>query len=144
MRVLATVLTLGLLLPAYAKQKNCLREDAIKAEMEASSLKNWPEIFSSYNKYWQCDDGAIAEGYSSSIATLLASHWDQFEELSALARKHSAFKKFVLRHIDATMTSDQGNAIRENLRSRCPADAKQLCKQITERLDRLDSKAKRK
>jgi hypothetical protein len=117
-----------------ASTQTCTREDAIKAETEASSLRTWRDVYDSYKRYHQCDDGAISEGYSNSVATLLADNWDHIEELNALARKDSKFKAFVLRHVDELMTLSQSNAIKENVRSRCPAKSQHLCRSINGRL----------
>jgi hypothetical protein len=112
---------------------SCAREDAIKAETEASTLTTWSAVFESYRRFRHCDDGAISEGYSNSVATLLASHWGQFESLRTLVKAHPPFEGFVLRHVDETMTSDQGTAIKENIRSKCPIGGQKLCKSIMKR-----------
>lgn len=119
---------------AASASQTCTREEAIKAEAEASTLTTWPKVFESYGHYRHCDDGAISEGYSNSVATLLATHWDQFEELRALVRAHPRFQAFVLLHVNETMTLDQGKAIKENIRLRCPANGKGLCESIMTRL----------
>ena len=115
----------------------CTREDAIKAETEAATLITWPAVFESYGHYRHCDGGAISEGYSNSVATLLASRWDQFEQLRELVTAHPKFEGFVLRHLDQTMTSDQGKAIKENIRAKCPANGNALCKSIMKRFANL-------
>jgi len=38
-----------------------------------------------------CDDGTISERYSDVVATLLAKHWDQFDDVLLLAEKHPKF-----------------------------------------------------
>jgi hypothetical protein len=43
--LLAAGLVLYLVTAAYAAPGKCTREDAIKAEKEASSLKNWQAVF---------------------------------------------------------------------------------------------------
>jgi hypothetical protein len=130
-----------LLTPAYAGPPKCTRDEAMKAETEASSLKSWKDLFSSYERYCQCDDGAIAEGYSNSVATLLANHWDQFGELAALTKKHPHFKEFVLRHIDETMTSEQARSIQEHVRAQCQSSAR-LCTAIAARLTVVGKEAR--
>lgn len=135
--ILTTGMMFSLLVPAYATPRKCTREDARKAETEASSLKRWHDVFSSYKRFRQCDDAAIGEGYSSSVATLLASQWKHFEELSALSRKYPRFKAFVLRHVDEMMTSEQDKTIEENVRFHCPADSSHLCNLIEERLKQI-------
>lgn len=115
---------------ASAAQGACTRQDAMRAETEADSLRTWEQVFAAYERYRQCDDGAIAEGYSASIAALLADRWDDLEELLTLTHAHPKFEIFVLRHVDVTMTLDQGKAIQENVRSRCPRGGSLLCAAI--------------
>jgi hypothetical protein len=114
-------------------QKQCTETDAKNAETEASSLKTWSDVYSSYKRYAQCDDGAIGEGYSSTVARLLADDWSQFGKLKLLMSDKS-FAKFVLLHIDQLMSKEQEKAIRQNASKRCPAGAKVACKSILNRL----------
>jgi len=102
----------------------------MKAESEASTLETWQAVFESYKKYKQCDDGAIAEGYSSSIATLPADHWGDVSQLARLSNQNTAFRNFVVRHVDVTMSFDQATKIKKNVAQRCPSGAKKLCGQI--------------
>jgi hypothetical protein len=103
---------------------------AMKAESEASTLATWQAVFESYKKYKQCDDGAIAEGYSSSIAILLADHWGDIDQLARLSNSNMAFRKFVVHHVDETMSFDQATEIKKNVAQKCPSDAKKLCDEI--------------
>lgn len=134
------LLVFGALLGAEAAPQKCTREDAIKAETSASTLKTWQDVYSSYRRYKQCDDGAISEGYSASVADLLATHWDRVGELAKLSNAHPDFERFVLRHIDETMTMDQGNAIKDNAGRKCPAGARHTCDSIRARFVELGSK----
>lgn len=120
-----------------AEAKECKREEAIAAETEASTLKTWPEVLRSYQRFAHCDDGAISEGYSSSVATLLADRWDSLEELNTLSRAHPRFQAFVLRHLDETMDQDQDKAIQRNVRDHCPKGAMKLCEAIRARFATL-------
>lgn len=120
---------------AGADAKQCTQDEAIAAETEASTLKTWPEIFQSYQRYGHCDDAAISEGYSDSVATLVADRWDLIPELNALARAHPAFRAFVLRHLDDLMSIDQDKTIRENAQAHCPKGATALCTAIYARLN---------
>ena len=113
-----------------AQTEGCPSEMAMKAESEASTLKTWRAIFESYKKYKQCDDGAIAEGYSSSIATLLADHWRDIGQLTRLSNANAAFGNFVVHHVDETMSFDQATKIKKNVTQRCPSGAKKLCDEI--------------
>jgi hypothetical protein len=115
---------------ASAQTEACPRGLAMKAESEASTLVTWRAVFESYKKYKQCDDGAIAEGYSSSIATMLADHWEDIDQLTRLSNQNTGFRKFVLRHLDETMNFDQATIIKRNVEQRCPSGAKKLCDEI--------------
>jgi len=127
---LITWLFLGCVGASTAQTEGCPSEMAMKAESEASTLKTWRAIFESYKKYKQCDDGAIAEGYSSSIATLLADHWRDIGQLTRLSNANAAFGNFVVHHVDETMSFDQATKIKKNVTQRCPSGAKKLCDEI--------------
>jgi len=95
--------------------------------------------FRSYNRYRGCDDGAISEGYSSSVASLLANRWNQLRDLIRLIRTDQSFQVFVLRHVDDTMTHDQDVVIQNNARLKCPQHAGQFCAALSKRFAELDS-----
>jgi hypothetical protein len=105
-------------------------EDAIRAETEASSLTNWAYVYRSFRRFRHCDDGAIAEGYSSSTAHLLADSWGTAGELNRLVTQDKAFKQFVLRHIDELMSSVQARKIVGNANGHCPAHSAGLAKRL--------------
>jgi hypothetical protein len=110
----------------WVSNVRCNRQDADKAEYEA--LKTWATVYSAFKRYGQCDEGAIAEGYSASVATLLASHWSTVRELWQLTKKDPMFERFVLYHVDGTMEMDQQKAIIANARDNCPPGVERLCK----------------
>src|SRR6266851_7181874 len=82
----------------------CTGEQAKKAEAEADQLKGWNAVYRSFVRYGHCDDGAIAEGYSDSVAKLLANHWAEIQDLRKLTLESPEFSNFVLRHIDELMS----------------------------------------
>jgi hypothetical protein len=127
---LIALLFLGGVSASAAQNEACPRELAIKAESEASTLKTWQSVFTSYQKYKQCDDGGIAEGHSSSVATLLADHWEDVGQLIKLNHENPSFGRFVLRHVDETMSLDQARIIKKNIAQNCPAVAKEFCVEI--------------
>jgi len=114
--------------------KSCGRQEAIQAETEASSLQNWEEMFQSYKNFNHCDDGAIWEGYSDSIARLLSENWHSAGQLSHLVSQDRNFEGFILRHIDELMSPEQAEKIRRNADTDCPLHAKRLCTAISDRL----------
>jgi hypothetical protein len=119
---------------ASEKAKPCTRQEAIRADKEASSIRSWTELYKSYKKFAQCDDGGIGEGYSDSIARLLSDQWNTANELNRLVSHDKDFEKFVLRHIDELMSPTQAENIRQNAEARCPSGAGRLCERITARI----------
>jgi hypothetical protein len=122
----------------------CTKEDAIRAETEASSLKTWDEVYRSYKNFAQCDDGGIGEGYSESIAHLLSENWSSVAQLNSLVFRDNGFETFVLRHIDELMSPSEVRKIRENVNSGCPAHAKSLCRSIRTKIKQVPSEAGRR
>jgi hypothetical protein len=119
--------------------RQCTQQDARKAEIEASTLKTWQQVFESYTHYRHCDDGAISEGYSSSVSELLSDHWDAVGELLLLLQSQPTFREFILRHLDDTMSPDQDQKIRANVRDRCPEHAAEFCALVKRRFVESDS-----
>jgi hypothetical protein len=80
---LTAILVFASTLQAQSKTSvACTEQKAIRAEEEASVLHTWTEVYKSYQNYGECDDGAIAEGYSDSIAHLLSDNWNRISELN--------------------------------------------------------------
>lgn len=113
-----------------AVSKHCTDEQAIQADKEVDSLYDWDRVYGSFRKFSQCDDGAIAEGYSDSVTKLLANKWSAFGRLLTLARTDKSFQKFVLRHINETVPDTILAKIASNARSECPSGAQTLCRLI--------------
>lgn len=132
--IIATTV-LGFVAPLIAKFHPCTQEEAMKAENAALDLNSWTEVFDSYRRYGHCDDGAIAEGYSDSVARLLSDNWPKVQELNRLCAHHESFERFVLRHVDELMSIDQARRIREQAKTQCPKEASRLCKAIIKRID---------
>lgn len=121
---------LGLASPVDAQSKPCTDADERQAERQADLLKSWDQVYRSYKKFAQCDDGAVAEGYSNAVGKLLANNWGHFPRLIKLASAHKGFEEFVVRHVDESLPGETLNKISKNARTRCPADAKALCSLI--------------
>lgn len=113
---------------------SCTQTMATKALDEADHLDSWAKVYASYHRYKRCDDGAIAEGYSSSIASLLADHWSSLGELDQIVKGDARFGAFVLTHVDVTMSFDQAEAIRRHLSTRCPKASTAFCARLGRRL----------
>ncbi len=115
----------------------CTHEDAIQADKSLDSLSDWRHVYESFKHYSHCDDGALAEGYSDKIASLLVNHWDSVEELLHLWRAHPQFGRFVLAHVDDLMSPEQAKTIIKNARERCPPDSKKYCVSLERKAQEL-------
>jgi len=123
--------------------KSCSKQEAIQAETEASTLQNWDSVYTSFQRFNHCDDGAIAEGYSEDVGRLLATQWDHFERLYELTRNDKEFQNFIIRHIDETVPQEYSIHFIENARLRCPSDAESLCRTIIDRDRELEELIKK-
>src|SRR5438445_2135806 len=85
---------------------HCTEQDAIQAEKEADSLSDWDQVYRSYRMFSQCDDGAIAEGYSDAMSKLLTNGWNHFDRLLTLTKNDKPFQQFVMKHINETISDD--------------------------------------
>ena len=57
---------------AYGQKPPCTDAMSRRSEQEADSLTSWDGLYRSYKLFGRCDDGSIAEGYSESVARILA------------------------------------------------------------------------
>jgi hypothetical protein len=130
-RAVITAVLLALL-QAWGQQclASCSAAQAKQAEELSTSLADWTSVYDAFVKFKGCDDGGVAEGYSDTVGRLLAEDWNDLEALAGLARQHPSFKKFVLRHIDETLSQDRLVKIRSLAERNCPAADKSLCRQI--------------
>jgi hypothetical protein len=90
MRLVLLGLVLFFITSAFASDaatKKCTKTEAMEAEKEADSLKDWDQVYRSYKRFSQCDDGAIVEGYSESITKLLAEDWKSSNRLLVLTNR---------------------------------------------------------
>jgi len=128
--LLLVVLVAGAFM-CQAQQRPCSTPDANQADREAGRVRTWDALYHSYRRFApRCDDGSIAEGYSESVARILVDHWNTLPRLAELAEANHTFKKFVLRHVDATMDSGDLYKIRERALHDCPSDQKNICGQL--------------
>jgi len=131
MTILHVAVALLLALPlqgAWAREP-CSRDQEIAAESSASTLKNWAEVYSSFERFGHCDDGAIADGYSESISKILDTQWATVRSCQEL-RDHISFRRFVLRHINATVPAERLVRIASHARSECPGGLTEFCAHI--------------
>lgn len=114
----------------YASRGPCGAEEGRLAEAEAVTLRTWDSLYQSYKHYENCDDGAIAEGYSESVARVLVDHWETLPRLAALVKSSPEFRAFVFKHVDSTLNSDNIKQIAKNAKTRCPAGLISLCNDL--------------
>jgi hypothetical protein len=112
---------------ASAQQNQCSTADAQRAETEAESLRSWDDLYKSYKRYRQCDDGAIGEGYSESVARILVDHWAKLPRFAQLAHNDEGFRPFVLKHVDQTINGEDARTIRANAEHACPSRLRDFC-----------------
>ena len=132
--ILAFVCSSGLV-PAYAgatMHQVCTNEQAQQAALEADELKTWDSVHRSFKRFGRCAEGPIAEEYTDSIARLLAHDWNHLDDLVRLTSSDHEFERFVIEHIDESMTEDDAILIVNNARLHCPRSATRLCKLIAD------------
>lgn len=117
-------------LPSSAQKTACTQQQAIRAEGEIDSLRDWDGMHKFYQDFSKCDDGGLAEGYSDAVGNLLAHNWEHFDRLASLANADKGFQRFVLKHIDDTLPADTLQQIANNARSHCPSRSTALCRLI--------------
>ena len=127
---------------AASQEKVCTDSDGNRALDLSDSLKSWTEAYNFFKKYAKCDDGAIAEGISDSVARLLAKNWKQLPELGRLVSKDESFENFIIRHLDETDNYDDLKTIGRNARLSCPTGQERLCKRIGGKINELFSEPK--
>jgi hypothetical protein len=106
---------------------------AEKLVMQGAEPKNWGSLYRLFKRFGDCDDGAIGEGFSEDVAQLFSKQWAHLDSLSRLAASDKVFERFVLRHIDATLSDDELRTIANNSRLHCPTGEKRLCQSVRAR-----------
>ncbi len=76
---------------AQAQKHVCTTAEGRRVMDEADRLRTWNALYKSYKLYRQCDDGAIAEGYSESVARILVEHWKTCPNWTSSRRKTQDF-----------------------------------------------------
>lgn len=120
---------------ARAQVQPCTTVKAQRASDKADTLRSWDALHSSYKEFRNCDDGAIAEGYSESVARILADHWSTLRRFAQLAHTDPPFRAFVIRHIDATLNMDDVEKIKKAALTKCPTGLQTACSDIAKQTD---------
>lgn len=124
------ILLTSLLLSLGLYAADCTKKEAMEAESNASTIKNWEDLYKSYKKFSHCDDGSIAEGYSESVSKILSENWKQLDKLKIITKTDHKFENFVFKHIDETMSKEAFIKIQNNLQKDCPKLSSDLCKKM--------------
>ena len=129
------------LVPKRAAGAPCPEADRPPSEIGAS----WDALyahFKRFNGFGYCDDdGAVAEGNSEAVLTLLDGSWQTLPRLAELIRRDAQFEPFVLKHVDDMMDYNPLRRIRDRARARCPAGLNALCKKIAEAVEGILARA---
>ena len=120
---------------AQAQKHPCTITEGRRALDEADTFRGWDALYRSYKKVGHCDDGAIGEGYSESVARILADHWGSLPRFDQLAGKDAAFREFVIRHLDATLNTDDVERIRNMATTHCPPGLRKTCIELAKQAD---------
>jgi hypothetical protein len=119
----------------YSQKRPCADAQGRRALDEAGALRSWDALYGSYRLYRQCDDGAIGEGYSESVARILVDHWNTLPHLAHLAEKDPGLRRFVMEHVDGTLNMDDAEKIRRNAKGQCPAGLRTFCNDLAKQAD---------
>ncbi len=128
-------MAIGLLVgPAVvAAGSDCPPEADAPVSRIASS---WDALYLHFERYGHCDDGAVAEGFSEAVLTLLTGSWSELPRLAELVRKDDRFRSFVMKHVDDMMGYDTLRLVRSNAKTKCPRQLNELCVQVATAADR--------
>jgi hypothetical protein len=99
------------------------------------TLRTWDALSKSYKSYRSCDDGFVGEQYSESVARILVDRWSTLPRLGSLARENPDFRRFVLKHVDATLDMNDVKKIRTRAITQCPEGLHGLCKDLRSQAD---------
>ena len=121
------------------KSNACTKDKETQAERAIDELTSWQKVYDAYTKFVQCDDGAIAEGYTDKISDLLAYNWKAIGELLKFIRINPQFERFILEHVDTLTTQDQAKAIIANSREHCDATAAEFCNRLAQKVQHPDN-----
>lgn len=129
------VLLIGLIMQvARAQAQPCAVAEA-RALNKADTPRSWDALRHSYKEFGNCDDGAVAEANSESIARILADRWNTLPRFAQLAKNDPSFRAFVIGHIDATLNMDDVEKIKKAALTHCPSGLRKTCTDIAKQAD---------
>lgn len=115
---------------AFASPNVCTSDQARKAEAVSDAATSWKQLHRQFRKFANCDDGAVAEGFSESNTRLLADHWGTIQQLKPMIVSDPAFRAFIVRHVDTTVPAERLRRIARNAGKQCPGTLKNFCREI--------------
>jgi len=119
----------------HPQKRACTSLEGRHALDEADTLRSWDALYKSYKTLGHCDDGAVGEGYSESVARILIDHWNTLPRFVQLAGTDAAFQKFVIRHLDATLNRNDVEKIKQDATTRCPSGLRATCAHLVKQAD---------
>lgn len=63
---------------------------------------SWQGLAKHHRQFNACDDGALGEGYSDAVTSLLARRWNTFGVFERIGIKKPVFEAWAIRHVDAS------------------------------------------
>jgi hypothetical protein len=114
----------------FAETPECSMAKAERAENATDGIHDWDSLHTWYREYRRCDDGSIAEGCSEQVARILVDHWSTLPHLLDLTVSNPNFRRFVLRHVNATQRLGDLKKIRDNASQRCPPGWQGMCNDL--------------
>ena len=112
---LALLIGLGIVPSTVEANSACPTNVYKRADASLFTAKSsWRSLLRHYQMFIACDDGALAEGHSDAVVNLLAHRWGRFSEFVALSRRHPSFRRWAIRHIDATTSNDDLSRVVRN------------------------------
>jgi hypothetical protein len=133
-RLLGIALCLASLVAAFGQNHPCTKHEAEHADEAVDTMKSWDLVHDWYARYEHCDDGGPAEGVSEAVARNLVDRWETLPRLGELA-KDAAFRSFVLKHVNETLSRDDLKKISANAAKRCPMSLVSLCRDLKKQAD---------
>lgn len=109
----------------------CSKEHEQEALSLAPTIRDWDALYSAFMHYQACDDGAIGEGFSESVARILVDKRESIGRLARIAKGNPKFLRFVYRHIDASLDPKDLQHIHDDfVKYGCGSLSQSSCKKI--------------